>query len=172
MADPFNSVAELKARTSFSQGNFGTAQSVDSATFTISQFQNALQDARDFIFARTNSTANADFTATRLPEIKEAERYFALERLYEIYGEEIALKSPDANIAAVAEVMSGADTPSPYEKSAHWINVMSTKFRARGLLLLNGQPFQIKLGKDTRTDRFPCLLPKRYKPLPETVCGC
>lgn len=109
MADPFNTVAELKARTSFSQGNFGTAQSVDDATFSISQFQNALQDARNFIFGRTNETANADFTAQRLTDVKQAERYFALSTLMEIYGEEVALKSPDANLAAVSEVSVGAD---------------------------------------------------------------
>ena len=45
MATPFNSVAELVQRTSFSQGETGTEQSVIDATFTFSQFQSALQDA-------------------------------------------------------------------------------------------------------------------------------
>lgn len=49
---------------------------------------------------------------------------------------------------------------------------MAVRFRDRGMLLLLGQPFKIKLGKDTRTDRFPCLLPERYKTLPEVVCSC
>jgi len=109
MAMPFNTVGELAARTAFSQGETGTEASVIDATFSFSQFQTALQDARDYIYRRTTGIDNADFTADRLAELKQAEIYLALSTLFEMYGEEIPLKSPDANLAAVSSVTLGAD---------------------------------------------------------------
>lgn len=171
MADPFNTVASLINRTSFSQGEFGSEQSVIDATFTFAQFQLVLQDARDFISKRTKGKATADFTDDRLAELKRAEIYLAVAILFEMYGEQIALKSKDANLASVGANTAGADTPSPYEKSAHWINVMAARYRSRGMTLLLAQPFEIKLGENTSTDRFPCLLPSRFT-LPELVSCC
>ena len=171
MASPFNSVAELITRTAFSQGESGTEQSVIDATFTFSQFQSALQDARDFISKRTKAKAVADMTDERVSELTQAEIYLAIAILFEMFGERIPLKSPDANLSSVGTRLQGADTPSPPEKGRHWVEFMATRYRSRGMTLLLGQPFEIKLGANTSTDRFPCLLPRRFS-MPELISCC
>ena len=90
--------------------------------------------------------------------------------LFEMFGERIPLKSPDANLSSVGTRLQGADTPDPYSKGRQWVEFMSARYRSRGMTLLLGQPFEIKLGENTSTDRFPCLLPVRFT-LPELV-GC
>ena len=121
MATPFNSVAELVQRTPFSQGETGTEQSVIDATFTFSQFQSALQDARDLISKRTKSKPVADMTDNRIAELKRAEIYLALAILFEMFGERVALKSPDANLSSVGTRLQGADTPDPYSKGRQFV---------------------------------------------------
>jgi len=138
LPNPFNSVADLLAFTSFQQGAANGQDSVTEGTFAFSQFQSALRQARYEIYKKTLRKQNDEFDDDRLEELREAELWLSTARLYRNYGERIVLKFPESNLAGVASVTIGADTPSPTEKGQHWVEFMLTRIRAMGLALLRG----------------------------------
>lgn len=145
LPNPFNSVDDLMGFTSFRQGSGGPQdsgdllqQSATDGTFAISQFEQALQRARNEIYRKTGSLDNDAFDEARKAELTEAELWLATARLYPMYGEKIALKFPESNLAGVGDLTLGADTPSPVEKGQHWFEFMASRCRAMGDRLLRG----------------------------------
>jgi hypothetical protein len=155
LASPFNTVAELIAFTSFREGD---ADSIDRPAFKRSQFESALQLARNEIDVKTLS---AELTEERESQCKEAELYLATSRLYRLWGERLGLLTTDANLVGVGSVSLGADTPPPTglnSKMDFWLVSMSQEYRRVGLSILNGQPFAIGLGHERPPNGFPALL--------------
>lgn len=172
MAAPLNTVAELITFTSFSEGDSAT---VKTPTFLKSQFELALQMARDEITDRTLGKDNDEFD-NRLGVIKHAEKYLATSRLYDMWGDRLGLLSTDANLVGVGSVNLGADTPPPVgdgSKMQFFVKHMSAAYHAKGLSLLIGKPFEIDMGADMTDDiRFPCLSSGTYSD-PQWACyGC
>lgn len=159
LPDPFNSVKQLAAFTSFREGSAAGADSVREGTFPFSAFQQALSDARREIYRRTGERENAEFSESRLDDLREAELWLATARLYPRFGERLVLAFPESNLQGVGEVMSGADTPSPVEKSEFWTGTMYQRIRAIGLSVLSGYPWDIQTVAESETigERFTCL---------------
>ena len=173
MPDPFNSVNDLLNFTSFRQGAGGANDegealqtSAIEGTFAFSQFTNALQRARNEIYARCGQLGNDEYDDWREDQLTEAELWLATARLYPMYGEKIALKYPESNLSGVDAVTIGADTPSPVEKGKHWTEFMVARIRAMAEMLITGQGqnWDIETGDDLafRTDPYPCLSPGFY----------
>lgn len=140
---PFNSVAEFVISPSINWTQ-GDPRTVESAEFEYDKINAALQLARNEIYKHTGyATANDIPTAARYYELREAELYLAAARLCTEFGMRFLYSSiiGDSNIAQVGDVMSGADTPSPLEKSEHWTKALYRHFRNRGIELMNGKPF-------------------------------
>lgn len=162
MATPLNTTSELIAFSSFREGdeiNVGSPP-----MFKKSQFESALQRARDEIYDRTIGKENDEF-GTRLGIVKEAELYLAVSRLYDMWGDRLGLLSADANIVNVGSVGLGADTPPPLglnSKMEFFVKSMSEIYRAKGLYLLRGKPYEVDLGAEIDTSQFPCLLSEAY----------
>lgn len=144
LPDPFNSVKQLAAFTSFREGAATGADSVREGTFPFSAFEQALQDARVEIYRRTGERDDSEFTEARLYQLANAERYLATANLYPKFGERISTAFPESNIQSVSEVMVGADTPPPSgpgSKTEFWVDFMYQKVRGIGLSILYGQPW-------------------------------
>ncbi len=140
---PFNSVAEFVISPSINWTQ-GDPRTVESAEFEYDKINAALQLARNEIYAHTGYECEDDIPdAARYYELKEAEIYLAAARLTTEFGMRFLYSSiiGDSNIAQVGDVMSGADTPSPLEKSEHWTKALYKHFRNRGIELMNGKPF-------------------------------
>ncbi len=169
MPEPLNTVTELIAFSSFREGD---KMAVDTPTFLKSQFEQALQAARDEITDRTMGKENEDF-GMRLGVVKEAERYLATSRLYDMWGDRLGLLSTDANLVNIGSVGLGSDTPPPLgqgSKMEFFIKSMSAIYRAKGLELLRGKPYLVGMGTDLDSaSRFPCLLSGRTY---TSTCGC
>lgn len=160
---PFNSVEDLVLWSGFQQGPSQGQASVLSGTFDIAQFETALAEARREIYRRTRRKNNDEFNEDRADELKEAERYLATARLYPNFASRMQIAFPESNLQSVGDVMTGADTPSPYEKGQQLINLMYKKLRAIGLMLLESPShrWDIQLAQDrqsmTVSGRYPCL---------------
>ena len=176
LPDPFNSVQELVLWSGFEQGASNGQASVQQGTFAYSQFETALAEARREIYRATLRTENDDFDEDRKDELKEAERYLATARLYPNYGARMMICFPESNLSSVGEVMIGADTPSPYEKSRQLVEFMAQRLRQIGLDLLQAPAnrFEIELGQDTRNDNYTCLPNPTYTTFMygQDYCGC
>lgn len=166
MAAPFNTVKELLAFTSFEHGAPNGTDSVRRGTFAFSQFQTALRNSRNEILRKTGGIANNAFSEDRREELKESELWLSAARLMPRFGERIAVKTVDANMAGIASVQLGADTPPPSgpgSKGEYYVKFMYQRFRAIGLELLNAKydrwGFTHSNYWDRQTDRFPTLLP-------------
>lgn len=161
---PFNTVQQLLTFTSFQQGAPNGQDSVLDGTFDFAQFTSALRQARYEIYRKTLRRGNDEFEDDRLEELREAELWLATARLYRNYGERIAVKFPESNLAGVASVSIGADTPSPVEKGQHWIEFMMTRIRNFGLMLLESPStrFAVEVSRDTATtaEDYRCLAPQ------------
>lgn len=160
LPDPFNSVEELILWSGFDHGASSGQASVIQGTFAYSQFECALAEARRDIYRRTGQRDNDNFTEDRADELKEAERYLAIARLIPNYANRMQLEFPESNLASVGEVMVGADTPSPYEKGAQWIEKMYNAYRSMGLALLGNarEHANVELGDELIPESYPCLL--------------
>lgn len=141
--DPFNTVAELVLWSGFQQGPSQGQASVLEGTFALGQFETALKDARREIYRKTLRKDNDEFDEDRQDELKEAERYLATARLFPNFASRMQIAFPESNLQSVGDVMTGANTPSPYEKGAQWINLMYKKLRSIGLDLLRGIPWNM-----------------------------
>ena len=163
LPDPFNSVEELVLWSGFEQGPSQGQASVLSGTFALSQFETALQESRREIYRRTGRKGNDDFDEDRADELKEAERYLAASRLYPNFGARMQLEFPESNLAAVGDVMTGADTPDPYTKGKQLVEFMYAALRRIGLAILESPShrWDMRLGTAdepaTVADRYPCL---------------
>jgi hypothetical protein len=157
--EPFNSVKNLLAFTSFQEGAGNGRESVLEGTFLFSQFATALRQSRNEIYRKTGRRKNDEFSDDRLEELTEAELWLATARLYPKFGERIALKFPESNLAGVGSVSQGADTPSPLEKAQHWIDYATSRIRGMGLQLLESPStrFTVSVGKDASTKPYSCL---------------
>lgn len=174
LPDPFNTVEDLVLWSGFRQGASEGQASVLQGTFAYSQFETALAEARREIYRATLQAENDDFAEDRQDELKEAERYLATARLVPNFASRMQIAFPESNLQSVGEVMSGADTPSPYEKGAQWINVMYQRLRAIGLELLHAPAhrYSIHVGQDDRSDSFPCLSSLDHCQGVSVCCGC
>ena len=147
----------------FQQGPSEGQASVLEGTFALSQFETALAEARREICRKTLGLDNDEFDDDRQDELKEAERYLATARLYPNFASRMQIAFPESNLQSVGDVMTGADTPSPYEKGQQLINLMYAKLRAIGLMLLEAPShrWDIQLATveqpSTVADRYPCL---------------
>lgn len=142
MPSPLNTIAELIAFTSFREGD---DESIERPTFKRSQFEYALQLARNEIYAKTLQADDID--ETRESQLKEAELYLATSRLYRMWGERLGLLTTDANLVGVGSVSLGADTPPPVgenSKMQFFIEKMATEYRRIGLEILRGLPWDYK----------------------------
>ncbi len=159
LPNPFNSVADLVLWSGFRYGTHDDQESVLKGSFDYSQFTTALAEARREIYRKTRQMNNDEFDEDRKDELKEAERYLATARLYPNYAARMTILFPESNIQSVGEVMSGADTPSPYEKQAQLINLMTTKLRQYGLRLLeaDSQKYVAEIGTIDLTKTYPAL---------------
>ncbi len=169
---PFNTVEALMGFTSFRQGAGGPSdegatlrQAAEDGTFAVSQFEDALQKSRNEIYARCGRKPNADYTDWRLSQLTEAELWLATARLYPKYGERIAIKFSESNLAGVESVTLGADTPPPSgpgSKGEFYTKFMVQQFRGFGLQLMLGMgenwSAELTTAKITN-EPFPCLLP-------------
>ena len=180
LPEPFNSVADLLTFTSFEQGAPNGQESVLAGTFDFAQFTKALKQSRYEIFRKTLRRANDGFEDDRVEELREAELWLATARLYRNYGERIAVKFPESNLAGVASVQIGADTPPPSgpgSKGEFWADFMMTRIRAFGLMLLESPStrFTVEVSRDTSTkaEAFKCLSPSCFPYENERNCyGC
>lgn len=168
MPQPFNSVEDLLSFTSFEHGAGNGAESVEQGTFAFSQFESALRRTRNEIYRKTGKRQNDEFAEDRTEELREAELWLATARLFPLFGERIAVKTVDANMAGIAEIQIGADTPPPSgpgSKAEFWAKFMSDRYRALGLMLLESPStrYQVTVGTDKWTERYACLSrEKRY----------
>ena len=157
---PFNTVEELSLWSGFSQGAATGQDSVLNGTFTFGMFQTALRESRREIYRKTGKRSNTDFDEDRLDELTEAEKWLAAARLYPNYGSRMIIFFPESNIQATGETMSGADTPSPYEKNDALLGRIYKKIRGIGLDLLEAKSnrfaFTVAKLPEPVTD-FPCL---------------
>ncbi|MBP7746921.1 MAG: hypothetical protein KA383_12395 [Phycisphaerae bacterium] len=159
--ETFNNVEELILWSGFDHGASSGQASVTQGTFAYGQFERALDEARREIYRKTGQRLNDEFDEDRADELKEAERYLAIARLIPNYANRMQLEFPESNLASVGEVTVGADTPSPYEKGAQWIEKMYSAYRSMGLALLaNARDHaDIELGDDVSSESYPCLSP-------------
>lgn len=114
-----NSVDDILLRTSFRTGERYGAESVRKGTFTVEQFEAALQMAYEELLARLPSTESLDdVSSRRKAELTIAEGLLAEAWLCQWFGQRIAISYPESNMSAVggAGVTSGADTPDPFTK--------------------------------------------------------
>lgn len=165
LPDPFNSVAQLLAFTSFEQGASNGQDSVLEGTFAFSQFETALRQSRYEIFRKTGKRQNDEFDEDRLEELREAELWLSTARLYRNYGERIALKFPESNLSGINSVQIGADTPPPTDKGVHWVEFMQSRIRAYGLMLLESPSNRYSVAvssvssADSQDTPYSCLSP-------------
>lgn len=163
LPDPFNTVDDLVLWSGFQQGPSQGQASVIAGSFALGQFETALRESRREIYRRTGRRDNDDFDEDRADELREAERYLAAARLYPNFGSRMQLEFPESNLAAVSEVMTGADTPSPYEKGRQLVEFMYSSLRQIGLMLLESPStrWDIRVGiippATTTVTRYPCL---------------
>lgn len=141
--------------------------------FAYSQFSEALQRARNEIFARCGQKTNSEYAEWRSAQLTEAELWIATARLYPLYGERLAVKFPESNLSGLSELQIGADTPSPVEKGVHWVEFMTAKIRGFGLELMLGQGsnWGIEIGELPASDPYPCLAPGSYSYTCSGNCG-
>lgn len=152
LPDPFGSVAELVLWSGFEQGASNGQASVQQGTFAFSQFDTALRESRREIYRKTLGKDNDEFDEDRADELKEAERYLAISRLYPNFGSRMQIKFPESNLQSVGSVMSGADTPDPFSKGRQLVEFMANRFRTIGRELLRGQRWALtsfSIGYDT-----------------------
>jgi len=175
MTDPFNTVSELLTFTSFQQGPGNGQASVQEGTFTLSQFESALQRSRNEIYARAGRMENDDYESWRYDQLKECELWLATARLYPMFGERITLKFPESNMSALADVTIGADTPSPVEKGQHYVQFMTQRIRAFGLELLynHNEVWDMVVGTEpsVESDPYPCLAGGVYATTDQSCCS-
>jgi len=138
LPNPFNTVEELVLWSGFEQGPSQGQASVLAGSFALGQFETALKESRREIYRRAGRKQNDEYDESRADELKEAERYLATARLYPNLGAKMQIKFPESNLAAVGDVMVGADTPSPYEKGRQLVEFMYSSLRRIGLELLRG----------------------------------
>lgn len=170
LPSPFNSVADLVRFTCFRQGDSNGVDSVRAGTFEFEQFTEALQRARNEIYARAGKKQNTEYDDYRLAQLQECELWFATARLYPQFGERIAIVYPESNVASIGIAMTGADSPPPSgpgSKGEFWVKFMSDRARAQGERLLTGQgsAWGLAVGVQTDSTRFPCLSSGDY-------CSC
>jgi len=175
MPDPFNTVTDLLTFTSFQQGPGNGQASVAEGTFTLSQFESALQRARNEIYARAGKMENAAYETWRYDQLTEAELWLATARLYPMFGERLTLKFPESNMSALADVTIGADTPSPVEKGVHYVKFMTQRIRAFGLELLynHSENWDMRVGTEpsVESDPYPCLANGVYTTSDHSCCS-
>lgn len=162
LPDPFNSVAELSLWSGFLQGDSNGQNSVLEGTFAFVQFETALAEARREIYRKTLRKQNDEFDEDRRDELKEAERWLAIARLWPNFGARMALKFPESNAQGTGEVFSGPDTPAPLEKSRQYVEFMYQRLRRIGLELLESPStrFAISIGTPNEAiDPYRCLAP-------------
>lgn len=171
LPEPFNSVADLLTFTSFQQGAPNGQDSVLDGTFDFNQFTKALKQSRYEIYRKTLRRGNDEFEDDRVEELREAELWLATARLYRNYGERIAVKFPESNLAGVGSVQIGADTPPPSgpgSKGEFWADFMMTRIRNFGLMLLESPSnrFAVEVSRDTGTtaEAYRCLAPQSCFP--------
>ena len=170
MPDPFNEVDTLIKTTAYRQGTggadtYGAAlkDASQDSTFALSQFELALQTARDEIFSVCGQLENSEYDTYRLNQLKIAEIHLAKYYIYTWAGERIAVTTPDSNAAGNASTYVGPDTPSPQEKMESWYRI-AEKERQKAYRLINniGNAWDMDIGTDTTTDPYPCLAPGVY----------
>lgn len=176
MPDPFNAVADLMGFVAFRMGKGGPsdmgdtlqAASID-GEFAKSQYESALQRARNEIYARAGRLANDEYADWRKEQLTEAELWLAASRIYFAAGERIAAKFPEANLQSHGETALGADTPDPYSKFESWRKA-AMEARRIGLDLLNnhGLSFDMRVGTETEQESS-CLGVSYPSPL---CCNC
>lgn len=168
LPQPFNTVEDLVLWSGFQQGPSEGQSSVLGGTFALSQFETALKEARREIYRKTLGKGNDDFDEDRQEELREAERYLATARLYPNFASRMQIAFPESNLQSVGDVMTGADTPSPYEKGQQLINLMYAKLRAIGLELLRGIPWEMR-AFEISVDRPPFPYESTYLGFEETA---
>ena len=174
LPDPFNTVEELALWSGFQQGPSNGQDSVLEGTFAYGQFQTALRQARREIYRKTGLKQNAEFSEDRQDELKEAELWLAVARLYPNFASRMQLEFPESNIQSTGEVMNGADTPSPYEKVKQLMELMYENLRRIGLDLLESSStrFYVSLGREPQSERFPCLVSSSHSFPVQGTLGC